>query len=312
VLVLWPRSIRAQFIGGSSFNGTDSLVATWSGTGSADSIGFNALGRVSPPRLQNLGGVVQLLLGSSYACRWATPDYRWTAIPNSVAEADGLCQVLFYRRFQQGEQPPYRFRWFVTAPYDIRTYLISNVSTVDVASSNSGNGTMLTANGVTTNTVGDYLIAFYANLGSGTWTQPSNMGIAVRNDYPYQGPASLKFRNLATQAWAYPAAPTGNKVATISGKPVPWVADLVAFKPLYRIPSHRAGDINPGPISGCRGKVALSAGAGAFTNNCVKTTSFCLCRDTTTIDNSCITANPSTGSVRLKGTGTDIELVNCL
>lgn len=313
MLVLWPTSIWAQFIGGSSFNGTDSLVATWSGIGSADSIGFNALGVMSPPRLQNLGGVVQLVLRSSYACRWATPDYRWTVIPNSVAEADGLCQVLYYRRLQEGEQPPYRFRWFVTAPYDIRTYLISNVSTIDVASSNSGNGTMLTANGVTTNTVGDYLMAFYANLGSGTWTQPSNMGIAVRNDYGYSGPASLHFRNLATQAWAYPAAPTGNKVATVSGSPVQWVADLVALKPLYRIPLQTQHDINPGPVyNGCKGRVTLSNGAGAFTNSCVKTTSFCLCRDTTTIDNSCITANPATGSVRLKGTGTDIELVNCL
>ena len=313
MLSMYSTSGQAQFIGGSHFNGTDSLVATWSGKGPAISVvGFAALG-LNPPNSQNLGAVVQLVLRSSYACRWATPDYRWTVIPNSVAEADGLCQVLFYRRLQEGEQPPYRFRWFVTAPYDIRTYLISNVSTLDVASSNSGNGTTLTANGVTTNTVGDYLMAFYANLGSGTWTQPSNMGIAVRNDYPYGGPASLNFRNLATQAWAHPAAPTGNKVATVSGRPVPWVADLVAFKPLYRIPPQTQRDLNSGPVhDGCKGRVSLSNGAGFFTNSCVKTTSFCLCRDTTTIDNSCITANPSTGSVRLKGTGNDVELVNCL
>jgi hypothetical protein len=312
MLLMYPTSGQAQFVGGSHFNGTDSLVATWSGKGPALSIGFGALG-LNPPNSANLGAVVQLVLRSSYACRWATPDYRWTVIPNSVAEANGLCQVLFYRRLQDGEQPPYRFRWFVTAPYDIRTYLISNVSTVDVASSNSGNGTMLTANGVTTNAAGDYLIAFYANLGSGTWTQPSNMGIAVRNDYPSGGLASLNFRNLATQAWAYPAAPTGNKKATVSGSPVPWVADLVALKPLYRIPPQAQHDTNPGPVyNGCKGRVTLSNGAGSFTNSCVKTTSFCLCRDTTTIDNSCITANPSSGSVRLKGTGTDIELVNCL
>ena len=313
MLLICPTSGHAQFIGGAHFNGTDSLVATWSGKGPAVSVvGFAALG-LNPPNSQNLGAVVQLVLGSSYACRWATPDYRWTVIPNSVAEADGLCQVLFYRRLQKGEQPPYRFRWFVTAPYDIRTYLISNVSTLDVASSNSGNGTMLTANGVTTNTAGDYLMAFYANLGSGTWTQPSNMGIAVRNDYPYGGPASLNFRNLATQAWAYPVAPTGNKVATVSGSPVPWVADLVALKPLYRIPPQTQHDINPGPVyNGCRAKVALANGVGSFYNSCVKTTSFCQCRDTTKNADACTTANPSNGSVGLKGTGTDIELVNCL
>lgn len=316
-LLLQARSARAQFIGGSSFNGTDSLVATWSGKGSAASLGFAALANdqhkpyVNPPNLQNLVGVVQLVLGSSTACAWAMEDYRWTVIPNTEADGDGLCQVLYYRKFQAGEHAPYRFRWFVPVPYDIRTYVISNVSAVDVASSNNGNGTVLTANGVTTSEVGDYLMAFYANLGSDTWTPPSNMGIAVKNDYAYSGPAT--FPNLATQAWAYPAAPTGSKVATVSGAPVRWVADLVAFKPLYRIPPQTLGDINPGPIyNGCKGKVTLSNGAGIFTNSCVKTTSFCQCRDTTNTANSCITANPSTGSVRLKGMGADVGLVNCI
>ncbi len=247
LLLLLMRSTpaKAQFIGGSSFNGTDSLVATWTGKGSSLSIGFAALANderkppyVNPPALQNLGGVVQLVLGSSYACRWATRDWRWKVIPNSVAEGNGLCQALYYRTFQAGERPPYRFLWFVNVPYDIRTYLISNVSSVDVASNNNGNGTAPTAIGVTTTVAGDYLMAFYANLGSGLWTPPSNMGIAVKNDFAYTGPAN--FPNLATQAWAYRAAATGNKVATVRGNPSPWVADLVAFKPLYRIRSHQS------------------------------------------------------------------------
>jgi hypothetical protein len=266
---------------------------------------------MNPPTLENLGGVVQLILKSSNACAWVTPDYRWTIIPNTKAEVDGICQVLYYRTFEKDEHLPYRFRWFVKAPYDIRTYVISNVSGVDVASNNSGHGTTLTASGVTTTQVGDYLMAFYANTGSGTWTQPSNMGIAVKNDYGYSGPAT--FRNLATQAWIYPASATGNKVATISGRPVDWVADLVAFKPLYPIPANTVGDINPGPVyNGCKGTVTLSGGSGTFTNSCIKTTSFCQCRDTTTIGNSCTTANPSAGSVGLTGTGTDVELVNCI
>jgi hypothetical protein len=317
MLVLSSALARAQFIGGSSFNGTDSLVATWSGKGSAVSVAFAALANgehkpyVNPPALQNLVGVTQLVLRSSTACRWATPDYRWTLIPDSEAEANGLCQVLYYRRFQADERLPYRFRWFVTVPYDVRTYLISNASAVDVASNNSGNGTMLMANGVTTTQVGDYLMAFYANLGSGTWTPPSNMGVAVRNDYGFNGPAT--FPNLATQAWAYPAAPTGDKVATVSGNSVEWVASLVAFRPLYRIPPQTVGDINPGPIyNGCKGKVSLSSGVGAFRNSCVKTTSFCQCRDTTNTASSCTTSNPVTGRVGLEGTGTDVELVNCL
>lgn len=312
VLLLHSASASGQFIGGSSFNGTDSLVATWSGKSSAASVGFAALG-MNPPNLQNLVGVVQVILGSSSACAWVMPDYRWTVISNTEAGADGLCQVLFYRTFQAGEHAPYRFRWFIPLTYDIRTYVISNVSAVDVASSNSGNGTVLTAKGVTTTEVGDYLMAFYANLGSGAWASPSNMGIAVRNDYSYSGHASLNFRNLATQAWAYPAAPTGNKVATVSGDSVQWVADLVAFKPLYRIPPQTQGEINPGPIyNGCKAKVALSNGAGIFHNSCVKTTSFCQCRDTTKTDNACTTSNPLNGSVRLRGSGADIDLVNCL
>jgi hypothetical protein len=310
LLLMRSTSVQAQFIGGSHFNGTDSLVATWSGKGPAVSLGFAALG-MNPPNLQNLVGVVQLILGSSSACAWVMEDDRWTLIPNSEADGDGICQVLYYRKFQAGEHPPYRFRWFTPLTYDVRTYVISNVSGVDVASNNSGSGTMLTARGVTTTGVGDYLMAFYANIGSRDWTSPSNMGIAVRNDYGYSGPAN--FPNLATQAWSYPAAPTGNKVATVAGRPAQWVADLVAFKPLYRIPPQTAGDINPGPIySGCRGKVTLSDGAGSFTNPCVKTTSFCQCRDTTVTDNSCTTANPTPASVRLKGTGTDVELINCM
>jgi hypothetical protein len=316
-LLFRSTSAQAQFIGGSSFNGTDSLVATWSGKASAVSVGFTALANgehkpyVNPPALQNLGGVVQVILKSSTACGWVMPDYRWTLISNSVAEGDGLCQVLYYRTFQKDEHPPYRFRWFRPLAYDVRTYVMSNVSGVDVASNNSGIGTTLTAKGITTRGVGDYLMAFYANLGSRAWNSPSNMGIAVRNDYAYSGPAN--FPNLATQAWSYPAAPTGNKVATVSGNPAQWVADLVAFKPLYRIPPQVTGDINPGPIySGCRGKVTLANGAGTFRNSCIKTTSFCQCRDATKTDNLCATANPSAGNVRLKGIGADVELVNCM
>src|SRR6202451_352820 len=232
LLLMRPTSVLAQFIGGSSFTGKDSLVATWSGKGSAFSSGVAALG-LNPPGLPNLVGVVQLILRSSYACRWATADDRWTLIPNSEAEAGGLCQVLYSRRFQTGEHPPYRFRWFVTAPYDIRTYVISNVSAVDAASSNSGKGTVLKAKGVRTTESGDYLMGFYANSATGKWTPPTKMGIAVQNDYADSGPSN--FPNLATQAWSYPAGSTGNEAAMVSGSSVDWVADLVAFNPLYRI-----------------------------------------------------------------------------
>jgi hypothetical protein len=311
VLVLGFTPASAQFIGGSSFNGTDSLVATWSGKGSAASVKFAALG-LNPPALEHLGGVVQVILKSSTACGWVMPDYRWTLIPNSEAHADGLCQVLYYRTFEKDEHLPYRFRWFEPLTYDVRTYVISNVSGADVASESSGNGNTLTARGVTTTESGDYLMAFYATtLGSGTWAQPSKMGIAVRNDFGLYGPAN--FPNLATQAWAYPPAPTGNKIATVSGSPTNWVADLVAFKPLYRIPLQGAGDTNASPLyNGCKGRVALSNGAGAFRHTCVRQTSFCQCRDTTHISNPCTTENPTTGRVGLKGTGDDIALVNCM
>jgi hypothetical protein len=319
ILVLVTRSTaaQAQFIGGSSYNGTDSLVNTWSGTGSAVSVGFSALANddhkpyVNPPNLQNLGGVVQVILKNSTACSWVMPDYRWTLISDSEAEADGLCQVLFYRTFEKNERPPYRFRWFRPLAYDVRTYVISNVSGVDVASSNGGMGDELTAGGVATTGVGDYLMAFYATLGSGSIEPPSNMGIAVKNDYASNGAAN--FPNLATQAWTYPIAPTGDKVATMSDEAKQWVADLVAFKPLYRIPLQTVSDINPGPVyNGCKGKVTLTNGAGMFRNKCVKTTSFCQCRDTTNVSDSCTTANPLAGRVRLIGAGDDVELINCL
>jgi hypothetical protein len=250
VLVLRPTSTFAQFIGGDHFNGTDSLVATWSANGSAASIKFAALANdrtqyVNPPALEHLGGVVQVILESSTDCGWVMPDYRWALIPNSEAHADGLCQVLYYRTFEKDEHThlPYRFRWFKPLTYDVRTYVISNVSGLDVASKNSGNGNALTARGVTTTETGDYLMAFYAILGSGTWAQPSSMGIAVRNDFGLYGPAN--FPNLATQAWAYSPVPTGNKVAIVSGSPTDWVADLVAFKPLYRILLESAGQRSP-------------------------------------------------------------------
>ena len=247
--LLQTAPVHAQFIGGSSFNGTDSQVATWSGKGHAVSVGFAAQANqenkpyVNPPDVHNLIGIVQLVIGSSTACALATPDYRWTMVPNSEAVAKGLCQVLYYRKFGGDEKLPYRFRWFVTSPFDVRTYLISNVSGVDAGSSNSGEGNAMMATGVTTSEVGDYLMAFYANPGTGSWMPPSNMGIAVRNDYGFNGPPT--FSNLATQSWAYPVGPTGNKVALISGKRVPWVADLVAFKPLYRIPPKTLGGMSP-------------------------------------------------------------------
>ena len=165
LLVLNSTSAQAQFIGGASFNGTDSLVATWSGKGSAASVQFAALAKVNPPALQNLFGVVQLVLGSSSACAWVMPDYRWTLIPNTEAHADGLCQVLFYRTFQAKEHRPYRFRWFIPLAYDIRTYVISNMSAWTWLPATAVSARRLTAKGVTTNEVGDYLMAFYANPG---------------------------------------------------------------------------------------------------------------------------------------------------
>src|SRR5260370_785604 len=85
--------------------------------------------------------------------RWKTTDGRSSRIRRLIEMTElkggGFCQCLYFQNFRGDVPPPYRFRWFVPVPYDIRTYVISNVSAVDVASSNNGNGTVLTANGVT-------------------------------------------------------------------------------------------------------------------------------------------------------------------
>ena len=92
LLLMRSTSVQAQFIGGSSFTGKDSLVATWSGKGSAVSSGVGALG-LNPPGLPNLVGVVQLILRSSYACRWATARLSLDTYP----EQRGARQVGYAR-----------------------------------------------------------------------------------------------------------------------------------------------------------------------------------------------------------------------
>jgi len=235
---LSPAVAQAQFLGGSTFTDSDSVVDTQSWTGSSgQAYPFNSIAA----NLENLAGVIQVLLGSSTACQTITPPSGWTLIPNSVASATGLCQALYFKVFGASESPPYTFSWTGTLPFDMRTYVVSNISVFDVASNASGISTAPAAPTVTTTLAGDYLMAFFAQLGAGTWTAPTGMGIAVvAGDYQlgtgsFTAPTdSVRFLNLTTQAWAYPIGATGTETAAISSS-AQWVADLVAFKPLYPI-----------------------------------------------------------------------------
>jgi hypothetical protein len=243
LLYVLPSVAKAQFIGGSYFDASDSLVYTQSGTGtSGAAFPFNpSLGA----SVQNLGGVVQVLLGSTSACQTITPNAGWTLIPNSLAGATGLCQALYFKIFDAADKtknPEYTFSWTGSLPYDVRMYVISNVSAIDVASNASNSSDTPTAASVVTTVAGDYLMGFFAQLGTGTWISLSdagtNMGVAVENDDPDSGPngevGRAKFPNLTTQGWAYPIGSTGTETAATSDT-AQWVADLVAFKPLYPI-----------------------------------------------------------------------------
>lgn len=242
-----PSIVFAQFIGGPDQNSTDSLVATNSGNGNTGISGYNSQGSTFVPTLTNLMAIWQVRIASSGACTTITPPSGVTLIPSSVASTTGLCQALFQRVLTSSDNSgtTYQFTWTGTANYDIAMYLVNNVSAVDVVHSNEGNGTSLVADSITTTTVGDYIMAFYANDGSGTWNSPpSPMGVAVLNDYPFGG--SPNFLNLMTQMWQYTPGSTGNQTVTITGSNADWVTDLLALKPLYTVPPQNWGDVNPG------------------------------------------------------------------
>ncbi|MGH7925183.1 MAG: glycosyl hydrolase family 28-related protein [Candidatus Binatus sp.] len=61
----------------------------------------------------------------------------------------------------------------------------------------------------------------------------------------------------------------------------------------------------------CKGAVTLAAGAGAFTNTCITTTSLCAARDTTTPANAVTLGVPANRSVAVSGTGTDSVVLSC-
>jgi len=240
---------RAQFLGGSSFNSSDSAVSTsYAYPGTVVEVGFNST--TSPPEIQNLSGIVQLILDSPMACATIIPDIGWKRIPNSVATSTTHCQALFFKTFGIREYPPYTFWWTGTQSADIRSYLIANMSAVDVASNNHGNSATLTTAAVTTNAASDYVMGFFvAPSCSGTWTPPSApVGIAVENDNPYGG--SAHWKHLTTQSWFYPVGSTGTEAAQCASGSGPWLASLVALKLRYAIPKETVGSINPGPITG--------------------------------------------------------------
>jgi hypothetical protein len=55
----------------------------------------------------------------------------------------------------------------------------------------------------------------------------------------------------------------------------------------------------------------LERGAGTFSNVCVSARSLCQAIDTTTFANAVTLAAPSSGSIAMTGTGTDVIAINC-
>ena len=240
VAMLLCGTAHAQFIGGSTFGSADSMVYAYSNSNAVStSIGFGGF-PLSPPNLENLVGIVQIVIGNSSECGTISPPATFTLIPNSAAAATGLCQALYYRKFTSADNvgSSYSFSWTGSnQPFDIRLYVVSNVALVDTAASNAAgtSGTSATAAAVTTTVSGDYLMGFFANtLNAGTWTNPSDMGTATANVIP-GNTGTFNYTNFTTQSWAYPIGSTGTKNAAFTGGAANWVADLVAFKPLYRI-----------------------------------------------------------------------------
>lgn len=258
-LLLLPPASLAQFIGGSTYTGADSLVSTSIGTGTSGVVGYNTLGTASPPNRQNLSIVIQVVLSSSTACGTIVPDANSTLIAGSVASATGLCDALFFRTGSVSDPSSLSYAWTGSQTYDIRTYIVSNTSTVDAASSNNGSGTSFVANSVTTTVAGDYLMGFFATLGTGTWNAPpAPMGFGVKNDPAFVGPPN--FRNLMISQWMYPIGATGSKTETVTGPAVQWVANLLALKPLYAVPPHSV--LNDPVASGTSGQYRTSGGPG--------------------------------------------------
>jgi hypothetical protein len=244
-----PMMAGAQFLGGSSLNSSDSAVTTNYGyPGTSVEVGFTST--PSPPEIQNLSAIVQLILDSPTACADIAPEIGWRRIPNSTATSTTHCQSLYFKTFGAKEYPPYTFWWTGKHSADIHSYLIANMSAVDVASNNHGNSTTPVTAPIRTTAVSDYVMGFFvAPSCSGTWTAPdAPVGIAVKNDNPFGGAAHWK--HLTTQSWFYPVGNTGVEAAPCTRGSGPWLASLVALKLRYGIPKETVGSIRAGPITG--------------------------------------------------------------
>lgn len=136
--------------------------------------------------------------------------------------------------------------------------------------------------------------------------------------------------SFGNQAWWYTPAsltiPTVNYVLSSSSQP--WAGLQIAVRSKTQSATVLGNTVSAhvmfqgmagasfqsasGPfVNTCKGDVALSTGAGTFTNACVTTASACDSRDITTPANLCVVAAPGSGSVGLTGTGTDVCRTVC-
>jgi hypothetical protein len=226
--------------------------------------------------------------------------------------------AVFYQGGNAGNSTP-TFTWTGSTTVNGGEIVVAGTlmtSQLDLASApNTGAATTsMTATGVTTTAVLDHIIAWYFtdNSASGvTFTPPADMGLTVSLNQTAFNAFNVN-EQFVTEKRQKVAGATGNETGTASSSS-DYAAFLMAFKTLTPPVARTIGDVVPAIIyNGCKGSVTLSGGAGTFTNTCVKTASFCQCRDTTTPANACTTANPASGSVGITGTGSDADLINCI
>lgn len=213
---------QAQASGGSAASNGTSLLATASGN--ADSV---TLTIPSPsPRLDNLEGVVDIVLNSDAACATISAPTGWIPVNSANTNGGNLCSRIYEHVFaaSEGADTSYKFSWAVPTTFTARMLSLTNASAVDASSGAGSYGTSWTPPQVGTNYGGDYLLAFYVNSSNSTWTPPAQMSSAQQN-------STNGYPDLITQAWQETRGATLSYEAGSDGGGQWGIAQLVAFRP---------------------------------------------------------------------------------
>jgi hypothetical protein len=171
------------------------------------------------------------VIGGSSATITAHAD--WTLLKRGN-NGTNIAQAIYYRIATGSEQTSYTWSFDGNRRASGGILRYSGVDTSSlpfVFTENTGNGTTLTATGLTTTVANSYLVTFFGNASTNTLTEQASL----TERYSIANTQSI--RSLAADQLIASAGATGNRTASVSFGGTNWIAHAVELRPDTSIPT---------------------------------------------------------------------------